>query len=93
MAAAKLLGSDAEICWLIRLIVDWAAAEIAAGTGPVPKASEPEARALASGCNATGTVLRAVQRCRFAVTEFALQHLRGEVLRLIARGIPEPAIV
>jgi len=36
---------------------------------------------------------RAVQRCRLAVTGSALQHLRGEVRRLIARGIPEPANV
>ena len=36
---------------------------------------------------------RAVQRCRLAVTESALQHLMDEVRRLIARGIPEPAIV
>jgi len=49
-AAVKLRGSDAEICWPI---VDWAAAEIAVGTGPTPKTDEPEARALASGCKAT----------------------------------------
>ncbi len=36
---------------------------------------------------------RAVQRCRFAVTESALQHLMVEMWRLIARGIPEPAVV
>ena len=36
---------------------------------------------------------RAVQRCRLAVTESALQHLMVEVRWLIARGIPEPAIV
>ncbi len=36
---------------------------------------------------------RAVQRCRLAVTGSALQHLRDEVRRLIARGIPEPADV
>ena len=36
---------------------------------------------------------RAVQRCRLAVTESALQHLMDEVRRLIARGISEPAIV
>jgi len=38
-------------------------------------------------------VTRAVQRCRLAVTESALQHLMVEVRRLIARGIPELAIV
>jgi len=37
--------------------------------------------------------IRAVQRCRLAVTESALQHLMVEVRRLIARGIPEPAII
>ncbi len=37
--------------------------------------------------------IRAVQRCRLAVTESALQHLMVEVRWLIARGIPEPAIV
>jgi len=37
--------------------------------------------------------LRAVQRCRLAVTESALQHLMVEVRRLIARGISEPANV
>jgi DNA invertase Pin-like site-specific DNA recombinase len=36
---------------------------------------------------------RAVQRCRLAVTESALQHLVDEVRRLIARGIPDPANV
>ena len=36
---------------------------------------------------------RAVLRCRLAVTESALQHLTAEVRQLIARGIPEPAIV
>ena len=36
---------------------------------------------------------RAVQRCRLAVTESALQHPKVEVCRLIARGIPEPANV
>ncbi len=40
-----------------------------------------------------GTWHRAVQRCWLAVTGSALQHLRGEVRRLIARGIPEPADV
>jgi len=39
------------------------------------------------------TYHRAVQRCRLAVTESALQHLMVEVRWLIARGIPEPAIV
>jgi hypothetical protein len=36
---------------------------------------------------------RAVQRCRLAVIESALQRLMDGVRRLIARGIPEPAIV
>ena len=36
---------------------------------------------------------RAVQRCRLAVIESALQHLMDGVRRLIARGIPEPAII
>ncbi len=40
-----------------------------------------------------GVPVRAVQRCRFAVTESALQHLMVEMWRLIARGIPEPAVV
>lgn len=36
---------------------------------------------------------RAVQRWRLAVNESALQHLMVEMRRLIARGIPEPAVV
>jgi len=36
---------------------------------------------------------RAVQRCRFAVTESALPHLMVEMRRLITRGISELAIV
>jgi len=36
---------------------------------------------------------RAVQRCRLAVTESTLQHLMDEMRRLIARGIPNLAIV
>jgi len=54
---------------------------------------------LALACSRPGLhvqaycVLRAVQRCRLAVTESALQHLMVEVRRLIARGVPEPAIV
>ena len=40
-----------------------------------------------------GARVRAVQRCRLAVTESPLQHLMDEVRRRIARGIPEPATV
>ena len=40
-----------------------------------------------------GGYLRAVQRCRLAVTESALQHQMDEVRRLIGKEIPEPAIV
>ncbi len=39
------------------------------------------------------TLARAIQRCPLAVAESALQHLKVEVRRLVARGIPEPANV
>jgi len=54
------------------------------GAGDVP---------LRANDDETSSPCRAVQRCRLAVTESALQHLMVEVRHLIARGISEPAIV
>jgi len=68
--------------------------ETVAGDHEIRRCSSNHLRLLSGlGLVTLGRMGRAVQRCRLAVTESALQHLMVEVRWLIARGIPEPAIV
>ena len=88
-----LFNADILVGWMAR---GWLKRAVS-GTGVIWRYVGPLSRRVvlmpSTLLSLFSQVARAVQRCRFAVTESALQHLMVEMWRLIARGIPEPAVV
>ncbi len=102
MALLTLLGAVGETgLFNADILVGWMARgwlkRAVSGTGVIWRYVGPLSRRVvlmpSTLLSLFSQVARAVQRCRFAVTESALQHLMVEMWRLIARGIPEPAVV